>query len=741
LPQLDRKSRALRPRARILRTLGEELISSEIVAILELVKNAYDADARFVLVEFFDSLEAGKGGVDVNDDGHGMSLATVQGAWMEPATSVKKYAKQSKYLHRRLLGEKGIGRFAAARLAGELELITRPPASALETYAIFDWSQFDSDEKYLDEVLVLAEERQPEVLVAGRKQPIVTQAAGSDELPRDGSHGTILRMNKLKVSWSADQLDALRRGLSRLVSPFDEDRFFRIFLRTPGETESARQEVSAPAVLKYPHYEINGKVKDSGEFELKIAVHSVSKLPQIILGKFVHNVDQGNEVTAVEIGDESTLGNSISCGPFDFKILVWDRDELESLNQKLGGGIKSIRQDLDAIAGISIYRDGFRVLPYGEPENDWLRLDSRRVQNPSLRLSNNQLTGFIRIGADANPELRDQSNREGLNDNLAYSELQAVILLALAELESLRFDARKKERTPQVGSAESLLGAPDISGVRKKLSKLKANAATIRLFDETAKRWERQVVRVREVLSRYHSLATLGQLIDKVVHDSRQPLSTIESQSALAREVIANWLEDNSKSSACGQILTGLDRRLQKVHDGAILMDAVLNRIEPLGGKRRGRASKLYVEEIIKHAFSYFEADLKSLGVRLTLPKEVNLAALNGSELEQVLINLISNSLYWLAKVPKERRAIIVACSRPTPGKIEIIFADSGPGVPLKYRDSIFEPYFSTKPNGVGLGLVIAGEIVRDFYNGSLELLNSGPLKGAVFRIVLQPRA
>jgi signal transduction histidine kinase len=740
MPQSDQKSRALRPRARILRTLGEELISSEVVAILELVKNAYDADARFVLVEFFGSLEAGKGGLDVNDDGHGMPLATVQGAWMEPATSVKKYAKQSKHLRRRLLGEKGIGRFATARLASELELITRPPASASETYAIFDWSQFDSDEKYLDEVLVLAEERSPQILVAGRKQPIDTKAASSDDLPRDGSHGTILRMNRLKISWTSDQLDVLRSGLSRLVSPFDADRLFRIFLRVPGETEEARQEVSAPAVIKYPHYEIDGSVKASGKFELKITVHSNSKLPEIISGKFVHNADQENDLTIVQDEGGPVLGGAISCGPFDFKILVWDRDELESLNQKLGNGIKSIRQDLDAIAGISIYRDGFRVLPYGEPENDWLRLDSRRVQNPSLRLSNNQLTGYIRISADTNPDLRDQSNREGLNDNLAYSELQAIVLLSLTELESLRFDARKKERTPQAGSAESLLGTPDIGEVRKKLSKLKANAATLRLFDETAKRWEKQVVRVREVLSRYHSLATLGQLIDKVVHDSRQPLSTIESQSALAREVVANWLDENSKSSDCGQILTGLDRRLLKVHDGAVLMDAVLNRIEPLGGKRRGKSSKVYIEEVIKHAFSYFDGDLRSLGVRLTLPREVNLASISGSELEQVLINLISNSLYWLAKVPKERRAIVVACTRPVPGRIEIVFADSGPGVPRKHRDSIFEPYFSTKPNGVGLGLVIAGEIVRDFYNGSLELLNSGPLKGAVFRIVLQPR-
>jgi DNA mismatch repair ATPase MutL len=86
---------ALRPRARILRTLGEELISSEIVAILELVKNSYDADARQILVRFVDRLDQGHGTLEIADDGHGMDMETVRGAWMEPATDAKKKIRTS----------------------------------------------------------------------------------------------------------------------------------------------------------------------------------------------------------------------------------------------------------------------------------------------------------------------------------------------------------------------------------------------------------------------------------------------------------------------------------------------------------------------------------------------------------------------------------------------------------------------------------------------------------------------
>src|SRR3954466_14563303 len=109
----DRLGR-LRPRARVMRTLGDELISSEVVALIELVKNAYDADATRVLIRFLEPLVKGYGGMEIMDDGHGMDSVTVHSAWMEPATQFKKYRPRTPARGRRVLGEKGIGRFATA---------------------------------------------------------------------------------------------------------------------------------------------------------------------------------------------------------------------------------------------------------------------------------------------------------------------------------------------------------------------------------------------------------------------------------------------------------------------------------------------------------------------------------------------------------------------------------------------------------------------------------------------------
>ena len=106
----------------------------------------------------------------------------------------------------------------------------------------------------------------------------------------------------------------------------------------------------------------------------------------------------------------------------------------------------------------------------------------------------------------------------------------------------------------------------------------------------------------------------------------------------------------------------------------------------------------------------------------------------------EVIIILLDNALYWLQQRSIQRRQIKVIVSRPKPGTLEIVFADSGPGIPSENKQLIFHPYFTTKPDGVGLGLSIAGEIVEDYYDGQLELMKGGPLSGACFKIILNKR-
>src|SRR5207249_2687125 len=128
------------------------------------------------------------------------------------------------------------------------------------------------------------------------------------------------------------------------------------------------------------------------------------------------NVSYTHGGKTISLAPKALEAKGSDCGPFSLELRVWDRDlpNIKRLADVFSISAKEIREELDLSSGVFIYRDHFRVLPYGDPKLDWLRLDLRRVQNPTMRVSNNQVVGVIMISADKNPELRDQSNREGL---------------------------------------------------------------------------------------------------------------------------------------------------------------------------------------------------------------------------------------------------------------------------------------------------------------------------------------
>ena len=128
------------------------------------------------------------------------------------------------------------------------------------------------------------------------------------------------------------------------------------------------------------------------------------------------------------------------------------------------------------------------------------------------------------------------------------------------------------------------------------------------------------------------------------------------------------------------------------------------------------------------------------MGVKIDLPQTDTQVRVDQAEIQEVMVNLLQNSLYWLRKVLSGTREIAVQVRRHSSDEVEILFSDSGPGIDPEFRDFIFDPYFSTKPDGVGLGLTIAGEIVNEFYGGELALVDNGPLPGAAFRITLHKR-
>ena len=155
-----------RSRARLVEILGEHLIKDNTVGLLELVKNAYDADATTVEILLENLDYPRKTIVTVKDNGDGMTLDTVEGPWLEPAHGGKEIQKEKEArsrLGRLPLGEKGIGRLAAHKLGKYLTLVTRHRKSSNEVVLEIDWTPFESHSAYLDEIILKPKEREPEL--------------------------------------------------------------------------------------------------------------------------------------------------------------------------------------------------------------------------------------------------------------------------------------------------------------------------------------------------------------------------------------------------------------------------------------------------------------------------------------------------------------------------------------------------------------------------------------------------
>jgi len=696
-----------KPRARIIKTIGEELISNDNVAVVELVKNSYDAESPIVDISFNGNIKEKKEGkkikkyidrenasIIIYDEGKGMDFDTIKSAWMEPATNFKK-KEENQNISRKFTGEKGIGRFASAKLASKLELITRKKGSTQEIVVKFNWDDFSDEENYLENIKVHWEIRD------------------SVELKKSG---TVLKLLNLNNDWDEDKIRELRVTLSRLLNPIVPTEDFLISINLPaGLEENLDGIIERPETLNKPDYYIKGNINNGRPENLIF---------------FSKELGQEQNLT---FNDKDFLlkdppRNSIT-GPFGFEFRIWNRDDLNKLSKEINSTVKNVKKDLDDLSGISIYRDNVRVLPYGNKNNDWARLDIRRVNNPTLRLSNNQIVGYISIGLESNPLLKDQSNREGIVEGQALEDLKELIKLILNEVEQRRYSERPRENEKQNISQESLFEKFSLSSISTLVKEtVPNNKVIIDAVEKKDNEIKESIVKVQEVISRYRRLTTLGQLIDVVVHDGGNYLNKIDLQATLITKALKKS-EINKEE---------ISQRVTNIQNLRKDFAQLFRRIEPFGGRKRGRPKNIILEEVIKNQFMLSHTDLERLNISYEISDTENTVTMDEAELGIIFMNLIQNSIYWLENVDTERR-ILVQVVKLTSDDLSVTFSDSGPGIKQGTEINVFEPYFSTKPDGIGLGLSIVGELVSE-YDGEFMLVDDDILDGASFKIVFRYR-
>lgn len=667
---------AFQPRARLLKLIGEELISDEVVAISELVKNAHDADAHSVTISF-EGVTGRDGLICIRDDGHGMDVDTLLGRWMEPAASTKVgKGRQVTRLGRRVLGEKGVGRFAADKLARHLTIVSRCPRRAEEVHAIVDWDQYADDALMLTEVLNRWEVR-PAREIEG--------------------HGTLLRMGGLRSHWTERLFRRLCLRLSRLLSPFRSDR---------------------------DHFVIRIESDDFPEYSGELRQDFLEKAPYNVEAEF----DGVQTVTLALNGRRAVAQRwnghgELSCGPVRIRIFAFD---LEGEALARIGPRMEVRAWLREWTGVSIYRDGFRVWPYGEPHDDWLRLDQRRVNNPVEKLSNNQVIGFIDIGRDRNPDLMDQTNREGLIHNQSLDDLRRLVGFVLQSIESERQSIRHPvRRALRVGDGK----AAEFDSITAKLETLAGRVASEVGQELRNLKLKLQEQAMRDAADRqrmvegYSGAAAIGQMTAGMLPIIPHEVRRIRDELKRMKVVLSH-------------------RRIPEVRESIAGLDAALENIDQtlrVIGAATGNAERRRAIDLIAEASSFRQlvAPLLSVwGIEMELVAEegdVLRTEMRPENLYCLLQILTTNSLDWMRGGEAPRIKLTL---RGTHDSCEMIFSDTGPGVPFELAEKIFEPLFTRKEGGRGMGLTIARQMV-EAHGGRIGLIRDARRRGANFLVTL----
>lgn len=357
--------------------IGRELIRSEELAIVELVKNAYDSGAQNVVITIRPRSPKEPGEIEVKDDGSGMTLGQFRRAFMFAGFSDK--SDRAAVGGRVPTGEKGIGRFAADRLGKKLTVLTKTKDTELGLRVDIDWSLFDSRTKKFSDVSV----------------PMIEESVPIDA----NKGGTILRVGKLREKWDRSQVQSLRRALAQLIDPYHRPDDFTITLEVP----------SAPAL--------------SGEVvQIPISVADIDIEFRVLKSGVVRRWRRGN---LYGIEEEEELQPTV------------DLTGLKGLRGRFFYflGRPSKEQSKGLLPGVRLYRDGFRAEPLGSHTADWLGISEHRAKRAGhAPIVPSRLFGFVAVSRVSNPSLRDTTGREALIDT---AEARALVSILRQQLDFL----------------------------------------------------------------------------------------------------------------------------------------------------------------------------------------------------------------------------------------------------------------------------------------------------------------
>lgn len=649
--------------------MGEQLIKNESIALVELVKNSYDADASTVDIIMENPDDPKNGIIIIEDDGYGMDATTVENVWLEPGSDFKSKLLASKTVspkYKRLpIGEKGIGRFGVHKLGKRIELTTKKE-NAEEVYVKIDWTDFDKYE-YLDQV--------PVSIIVRSKPKYFT----------DGKTGTNIVISKLKKEWKRGTARAVKRSITALSSPFKTESSFTAnfdILDKPGWFEDMP---NWEEIKEHSLFYFKTTIKDD---EIKEFLYEFTPWPTMpkLSGREIHLTDsyvsKYHKLTEPESETPITLKNK-EVGEFVFEGYIFDQDA-----RILSLGVqdkKSFKDYLRNNGGVRVFRDGLRVYDYGEPENDWLSLDLRRVNIPTKRLSNNIIIGAIYLNRETSSGLIEKANREGFVENDSYSAFRDSILHTIEIIENLRYTDKQKLREIYGPTAKS---QPVLQVVGDLKLYIEKNVTKKDIKEEIIKSLIKIENDYKVITDNLLKAAGAGLSLSVVVHEVEKII--IEVEKVLVSE----------KASP---------RALKLVKHLSSLIDGYSQII------RKSTQTSEDIKEVVNQSIFNEEYRLDTHSIKIEKEylkfKGNSKVKMSRSLVIGSIMNILDNSIYWLEKSGRKNKKIIIDISEEEEGYINLLIADNGTGFLLP-TDDITEPFVSAKPGGMGLGLHIASEIM-----------------------------
>ncbi|EHT8398117.1 ATP-binding protein, partial [Campylobacter coli] len=578
------------------------LIKNPYAAVVELIKNSYDADSEIVIVsieltnEYVYDKKQKFLKFTIEDDGEGMSLETIKNTWMVPATSYKVNKQYSSKKKRVVQGKKGIGRYASAIL-GDFLRITTTDLNGMTSIIEIDWKQFD-DGKFLDEINIPYECNRTN-LKSGTKIEIYS----SIEVYYD----EIKQQYQDKINWNKDQNKLLFKELRKLLVPTNKsNETFEIIFLNNGldklDIDDKNEKIEPFPLLDFYEYRIKGKISSNGKGLL-----------------FYENKNFENSNEKIELDLRNTCGNI----EVDLMVFDLDPDVIQNLVNKQKDkeekqlGKSEFKALIKQYSGVGIYRNLFRIRPYGDYDFDWLGLNARRVNSPTMSISTNQIAGFVSIESENKSNLIEKSDREGLKENENYDNLKKILLEVLSEVEKRRYEFRKNTKRGRVVAnniKDTIRDVFSFDDVNNKISVIlhKANIdahiiekVQFELKQEEIKK-NNGLKNIEEVLAMYEAHAALGKLVLYVLHEGRKPMQIIGLKLNNLKKSLQRFIKTKDES---------IEQDIKKYNEDSLSqlekLSNLFKRLDPLMITRSSRRKEVNLYQNALNNYELFKEILK----------------------------------------------------------------------------------------------------------------------------------